>query len=82
VAETKGGAVVSVEFLEFSDRVVRVEITPDGEGFIRRTMTAEVVSGPPFTLEEYEAISAAVVADMISRGCDVCRWGGIPEDSE
>lgn len=63
------------QFIELADRVFSYEITPDTPGICRRTMTVEVESGPPLTREEYDRVTAAVVAEMVAAGSVVYGWG-------
>jgi hypothetical protein len=65
---------VSVEYLVLADRVIEARVEPDTPGFRPRTPTLTVVSGPPLTVEEYRRVSAAVVAELVGRGCVVHSW--------
>ncbi|HJZ53961.1 MAG TPA: hypothetical protein VKE74_03340 [Gemmataceae bacterium] len=52
---------MGVEYVETAGRVFEVTITPDTPGYVRRTLTVRLVSGPPLTHEEWRRLAAAWV---------------------
>lgn len=72
-----------IRYIETSNRVFAWEVTPDTEPeLVRpRTITITIVSGPPLSLEEYQRLSARLVAELVGEGVIVHSWEDVPSDS-
>jgi hypothetical protein len=64
-----------IQYIEVGNRVFRVETTPDEPGWRRRRFVATLESGPELTEDEAQQVTVDLVAELVSRGVDVIRWG-------
>lgn len=62
------------QFVETADRVLGWQVSGPPTGRCRRTIKVWVERGPGLTRDEYERMSAAVVADLVAGGSDVFSW--------
>lgn len=63
--------------IETGNRVFELRVTPGDEvpGVCRRTLSAELLSGPPLSEAEAARVTREVVADAVARGLDMVSWG-------
>jgi hypothetical protein len=66
------------EFIETAGRVFQIDHEPTDvppDLHCARRIIITIVSGPPLEQEEYERITAQVIADIVGQGIDVIGWG-------
>ena len=73
-----------IQYLEAGDRLLRCELLPDDvpTECRRRTLTVSVLSGAELTVDEWQRISAGLIAELVGEGIDVRSWGVDTEESD